>query len=398
MPSSLPRVLTVDALRGASILWVVLFHFWADTCPMPGPEVAAPAVLGALQHGNVANAFVKAATAWVGLPSIRIDLFLLVTGLVLMMGRPQPAGAFVKRRARAVLPNYWLGSLLAAAVLVVLAGLRAWAAGGSLGAEIASGTRLAGAPYRFEPLDLLRSLVILGRFESARTMLVVAPSLWYVVLVMQAYVLFVPLRWLLEKTGRAFFFLVCLIATWGGRALVFEFNPLPAFGPNATVIDFLPFHLAPVALGMVMARSIPRWAERPGRGAALALLAPALLLLLGAIWMSRDANNPGALAGVIGPILPVSIALPALWVSVRAGLAVPGLNRMLAWAGQHSLSILVVQDLLRFTIGTMLTGGIALRAVVWPLMPVYVAASLLFVRAWDPLARRVADRCWPERS
>ena len=148
--------MTVDALRGASILWVVLFHFWADTCPMPGPEVAAPAVLGALQHGNVANAFVKAATAWVGLPSIRIDLFLLVTGLVLMMGRPQPAGAFVKRRARAVLPNYWLGSLLAAAVLVVLAGLRAWAAGGSLGAEIASGTRLAGAPYHFEPLDLLR--------------------------------------------------------------------------------------------------------------------------------------------------------------------------------------------------------------------------------------------------
>lgn len=387
----------MDALRGLSILWVALFHFWVDTRPMPGAEAAAPAVVEALRHGDLVNTVAKAATAFIGLPSIRVDLFLLVTGLVLMMGQAQPAGAFLRRRARAILPNYWLGSLLAAAALVALALLRAWAMGGPLSTEIARGTRLAGAPYRFEPLDLLRSLVVLGRFESARTMQVVAPSLWYVTLVMQAYVLFVPLRWLLEKIGRAGFFLACVVGTWGGRALVFAFDPLPTFGPNATVIDFLPFHLASFALGMVMARSITRWTERPGRKAALALTTPALLLLLGAIWMSRDANRPGTLIGVIGPILPLSLALPALWVIVRAGLAVPGLSRMLMWAGRHSLPILVVQDVMRFAIGTMLAARLALGGFFWPLMPVYLGASLLLARAWDPLPRIAADRWWPVR-
>jgi hypothetical protein len=241
----------------------------------------------------------------------------------------------------------------------------------------------------------LRSILVLGRFEDARTMQVVAPSLWYLALVMQACVLFVPLRWLLTKTGRASFFLVCLIATWVCRALVFAFNPLPGFGPNATVIDFLPCHLAPFALGMIAAPSIVRWHERPGRKVALTLLAPALLLLLGAIWMSHGANNPATLAGVIGPILPLSLALPALWVIVRAGLAVPGLAWVLVWAGRHSLSLLVVQDVMRFTTGTLATAGVALGSYLWPLMPVYLGIGLLLARAWDPFPRKVADWCWP---
>jgi len=392
------RLLIVDALRGISILWVAVFHLWVDIRPMPGTEVGARAVAETLRGGDVASALVKAATAFAGLPSFRVDLFLFVTGLVLMMGQAQPAGVFLRRRARAILPNYWLGSLVGAAVLVALAVLRASVAGTPLAGEIAYGTRLARVAYHFEPLDILRSLLVVGRFESARMMQVIAPSLWYVALVMQAYVLFLSMRWLLERIGRAPFFLVCLAAMLCGRALVFRFNLLPTFDANATVIYFVPFRLAPLALGMVAAGWVARLRSGPGRRAALALLVPAVCLLLGAIWGSGGANRPGTLAGVIGPILPLSFALPAIWVIAAASLTVPGLGRLLLWAGRHSLSILVVQDVLRFTVGTLVAFGLGLGPYVWPLIPAYVGASLLLARAWDALQRRIADRFWPTRG
>ena len=189
--------------------------------------------------------------------------------------------------------------------------------------------------------------------------------------------------------------LIALAVTWCARALVFRFDPLPGFGPYAAVIDLVPFHLAPLAAGMVAAAWTPRLKGLPTRGTALALIVPAALLLLSAVWGSRDANRPGTLAGILGPIVPLSLGLPAIWVIATTACASPGLGRLLAWAGRHSLSVLVVQDALRLTVGTLLALGIGLGRYVWPLIPVYLAASLLLARAWDPLQRWIAESLWP---
>jgi hypothetical protein len=78
----------------------------------------------------------------IGLPGYRLDVLLLVTGLVLCLARPVPARRFLARRARSILPNYWLGSLVAATVLVLLASLRAMVIDTPSAHELRDGMRL----------------------------------------------------------------------------------------------------------------------------------------------------------------------------------------------------------------------------------------------------------------
>ena len=44
----MPRLGTLDALRGLTILWVVVMHFAADTRGLPAAEVAPGVIASAL--------------------------------------------------------------------------------------------------------------------------------------------------------------------------------------------------------------------------------------------------------------------------------------------------------------------------------------------------------------
>jgi peptidoglycan/LPS O-acetylase OafA/YrhL len=402
-PSALPSthagaLPVVDLLRGISILWVTLFHFYVDTRGVPGLEVGARACLSSLRSGDVACAVGCAANALVARPAFRIDLFLFVTGLVLMLRPAAPASAFVARRMRSVLPSYWLSSLLALAVIVILAGLRAAVTGGSFAVELHQGSLLAGEPYRLEVLDLVRSLSLVGRFQSPRTMQVIAPSMWYVVLVLQAYCVFPALRAFLSRAGPIQFFLAIVALTWLGRWLVFRHAPFASFDPNATVLYFIPFRLAPLAAGMVASRWAAGLRAVPTRGQALALVGPSLALVLAAVWASSEVNTPGTALGAIGPVATLLPALPGFWMASAAAGTVPGLRRVLTWAGRHSISILAVQDPLRFMVGTAVTLHGTLTLWTWWLTPAYLAASLFFAWVWAPWPAWVGARLWGQSS
>ena len=391
------RVGTIDSIRGITILWITAFHLYVDTRGLPGAEASPSAIGDMLASGQLGRALAQLASALVALPAYRLDLFLFVSGVVLTLGPARGARAFFRRRARAVLPNYWLGSVMVCVTLVCLAMVRAWLTGGDFQQELQTGSMLATTAYRFEPLDLLRSLSILGRFEDQRTMQVVAPSLWYVILVMQAYVVFPVLKRGLDRVGAVPFFVGCLGATWLGRWLVFQCEPLQRFDANATVLYFIPFRLAPLALGMSVATSIGRL-DPAGRLSRPMLAAPALAVVMMTIWMSDAANRPGTLAGILGPILPMMIGLPALWILASAALRVPGLQTLLPWVGQRSLSMLVVQDVLRLFVGTALSLGASLAQYTWILMPVFLAAVSGLASIWHPLPERLGRRLWPNEA
>jgi len=391
-PTMLPAI---DVLRGITMLWVTLFHLFADTRGVPGAELYASRCLSALRSGDLGAAWATAANALAAVPSFRVDLFLFVTGLVLMLRPPSGAAAFLRRRMRAVLPSYWLGSLFVLAVVVGLAGLRAGVVGSAFGAELQRGSLLSRAPYRLEPLDMIWSFSIVGRFQGLRTMQLIAPSMWYVVLVLQAYCVFPALRALLARLGPVWFFLGIIGVTCLGRWLVFRYDPFPSFGPNAAVMYLLPFRLAPLAVGMVAARWATSLRVMPGRGVSLGLAGPAILLVLAMVWASDEVNAPETILGVVGPVATLIPALPGFWIMAAAGSAVPGLRRVLAWAGRHSISILIAQDALRFVVGTAMTLGGKLGGITWWLVPPYLAASLLVAWVWSPLPTWVTDRVWP---
>jgi len=305
------------------------------------------------------------------------------------------AAEFVRRRTRDVLPNYWLGSLLVAALLVLLAALRSAVSHTPFGEEVHLGTRLARAPYRFEVLDVARSLSVVGRFQDARTFQVVAPSMWYVMLLLQTYLLFPGLRRLHDRLGRARFLCVVLLFTWVARAWVFRFDPLPSFGPNPTVLYWIPFRLAPVALGMVSSGLLARLPAARGALASCALAPVATGWLVITFWLAAPANRPGTVAGVVGPVAPLVLGLPALWWIADAVRRAPIVGPVTRWAGRHSLSVLVMQDALRLTVGTWetLVGELGRRF--WPLLVPYLVLAVALARAWDPLVLRLRERWWP---
>lgn len=388
----------MDVLRGMTILWITLFHFYVDTHGPVGANASPRRFVTALAHADLGGAVMVAARALVGIPGYRVDIFLFVSGLVLALGRPIPTPLFYRRRAHSILPNYWLGSGAAFLVLAGLALLRAILLGGRFTEELHVGSRLAGGPYAFEWLDLLRSASVLGRFESPRAMQVVAPSLWYVVLLLQLYLVFPLLRASMRRLGAWWFLAAAAAVTWGGRAAVFRHPFLPGFDAPPTVTYFIPFRLLAPAVGMVAAR----WADRlavPPRRRLLLLLSPfaAAGVLVGA-WLSRRMNTPGTWAGLLGGALPLAVCLPALWLLASAAGRVGRLRDLLSWAGRHSLSLLVAQDLLRLGVGTLLVFRGGLADLTWPLAPVYLALALLVARAWHPLPQAVANRLAPLRT
>lgn len=340
---------TIDIVRGLTILWVTALHFYLDTRGVPGPDVASGAAAWtAVTSGRIIEAGAVALRSVVGLPGFRLDLLLGVTALVASLGTVVPARVFYRRRLRAILPQYWLGSLAVLVVLLACAWLRSVMGSSSLADEVAQGTRLAGEPYRFYWADVIRSVSVVGRLADQRAMQVVAPSLWYLVLVGQLLLVFPWLRRLHQRVGTTAFLLVSLCVTWVGRVGVFAVDPLPGFDANATVICFLPFRLIAPAIGMALATplvGVLRSAE-PARVPVVMramMTAAAVPALLTATWLGVGMNDPETWSGVLGPVPPLILALPAmLWLAFLA----QGWSRtgaVLQWAGTHSLSILVVR-------------------------------------------------------
>ena len=396
--SSRARVAAIDILRGITVLWVAAMHFYIDTRGVPGPDATASAAWAAASAGRFADLAAIVARSMVGLPGFRLDILLFVTGLVLSMSRPSTARNFAWRRARSILPNYWLGSLLVAGWLLALAGLRAFLYDSPFDVERHHGTLLAHAPYVFEWGDLLRSLSVVGRFGDPRTMQVVAPSLWYLVLVAQVYVVFPAMRRLMVRLGAVRFLLAATAFTCVARALAFSVPLVPTFDPNATVICFLPFRLFSPALGMVAAGWMDRISWQPRSAIVAAAAVGGGGLLLAASWLGAQMNEPGTWLGVFGPILPLTASLPGLWAAVVLTLRWRPACVALAWTGHRSLSALVVQDVLRFATGTMLVlvGGPLVASTTWWALLFYLGAVMVLTALWDPIQRAATDRWWPQ--
>jgi peptidoglycan/LPS O-acetylase OafA/YrhL len=378
------RVEAIDVLRGITILWITAFHFYVDTRGDAG-DVSLAVVREAAARGDTGRLIELAGRTLIALPSYRLDVLLFVTGLVLSLSRVSPVLEFWKRRARAVLPNYWMGSLAAALVLVALGVLRAAVKGTPLDAEISDGTLLGRGPYHFEWTDILVSMSVVGRLTSDRAMQVMAPSMWYVLLVLQLYLLFPALGWLYRRTGPWPFLVLCTAAMFAGRWLVLEGWTLPGFSVASTLLFCLPLRLFAPALGMVAAGYVDRLpALRPRTLGALVL--PALAVLLFSIWF----GGPMSHYSVWGCVLPLIVGLPPLWIIASSAQQVPRAGAILTWVGAHSVSLLVVQDLMRLGTGTAIAFWGRPDAVTWYAMPAYVAAAVALTPLWHTVPAAVA--------
>jgi hypothetical protein len=225
---------------------------------------------------------------------------------------------------------------------------------------------------------------------------VVSPSLWYIALVAQFYLAYPLMRWLFERLGTPAFLAVCTIAMLAVRLAALGGAPLGPFDAASALAAFLPFRLLSPALGMVAAPWFRAHGERLHRTLSpTPMLAVATVLLLLSGWIGSMLIPPVALLTILGPSLAVVPAVAGLWVVAAWALAHPAAGRLLTWAGQSSLGLLVIQDALRFVVGTVQSLGVSLAPWLWWLLPVYVAVALLLTRWWTPVVRGVTDALWP---
>jgi hypothetical protein len=180
------------------------------------------------------------------------------------------------------------------------------------------------------------------------------------------------------------------------RVIVLSGHGPAAFDSSSALASFLPFRLLSPALGMAVApwflRNAAILAAVPH---TLPAIGVALLLLLVGGWLGAALVPPVALVAVIGPSLAVPPIVMGLWVVAGWALARPTIGRLLVWAGQTSLALLVVQDALRFGVGTAQTMGLALAPWVWPLLPLYLSLALGLTWCWARISRGFADFIWP---
>ncbi len=392
-PATATRLQAVDILRGLTILWIAAFHFYVDTRGAAG-DLSLPLFREAYARGDLAALVDLAARTLVALPSYRLDVLLFITGLVLSFSRQPGVLAFWKQRARAVMPNYWLGSLAAVALLVIFAFVRASVKGTPVEAEISDGTLLARGPYHFAWSDIALSLSVAGRMSSQNAMQVMAPSLWYVLLVMQLYLMFPALKWLLARLGPWVFLAACTVVMYALRSHVIAGNTLPGFDINSTLLYCVPARLVAPALGMVAALYIDWLDVRPSRRVAALLAAPALAVVIWSIWFGRPAREPSAW----GATAPLLAGVPALWFLSASVSHLERTAAVLTWVGARSMSLLVVQDFLRLMTGT----GIALFGrpddITWYAMPVYLAAAVALTPLWHRVPESVSSWIFRRRA
>ena len=269
------RIVAIDVVRGLAILWVILYHLWTDVNSFHVGTVssrfhAVPDAIADRDPVGTAEAIFHAVlrVGYLGVP-----LFMILSGLSLTLAAHRrefdlrSAPGFLRRRFRRVLVPYWFGW---AYTVVCFALIALWQViqFGRFGfwhywwegtftiphraAEVVSNPLAAGNSWA--------GLLLVPRILRDQWQFAPEGSLWFVLLIVQYYLLFPFLLVALRRVGAALFLTATLVVT------LVSLNLILAIDGNLSrlhrVLDMgAPFRLFEFGLGMTAGYLL---ASRPG--------------------------------------------------------------------------------------------------------------------------------------
>lgn len=355
------RLLWFDALRGLAMLWIVFYHFIADTGRLGGFVLSNPAHL----LGTINNA------VWIfgSLGAQGVHMFIVLSGAGLAYAwsrKKMSVSDFYRRHFRRLLIPYYISMMGLFLAWLVLAFMRAEHGSGNIAAEFINGARIGGGPFTVDIGQILNMFLVMPRMYFMPY-----TSAWFVALLVQLYIFFPFLARLMDRLGRWRFWWMCFGISIFFTTL-FRFSPVAPWVPPASIFGLA--RLSEFALGMVF-------------GWRLASIQPTK-------WWRWSALALGAwLIGTFFPIneLPqILIAMSATVMAVPVAGALAGFS-WLTWIGRRSLEVFLIHDLVRFAYSSWPIAGSWLTQ--WPLGFLFYAGaiailSLGFVRINNVIMKR----------
>jgi peptidoglycan/LPS O-acetylase OafA/YrhL len=397
------RILAIDIVRGFAILWVVLYHLWSDvrypnTRDVPATFRFVPHQLGA---GDIPGAASALLDAFLRVGYLGVPLFMILSGLSLTltaMRRDMTVRAtpnFLYRRLRRVMIPYWFGFLYTIAFAAVLA-LLEWQRHGGHG----YGWFLTNGDIQINKNQLIAGGLLIPRFWKSAWQFAPEGSLWFVLLIVQYYLLFPFLLPLLKRVGPWLFLAIMFAITF------FALNAVVAVdgslkNADSWVQTLAPFRIFEFGIGMVTGylmatrpKLLLEYTRAPIDIASMVLLG--LLLFIGASMIDVDS---GDLITFQEPMLALGLTLIflPLIVKVPGRLEVSTIGRAFAWVGLISYTVLIINEPLRSVTHTLRAEHAAVGWRVLWIGVVYMPLTLLLAR---PLAvfLRLVDREPPAES
>jgi peptidoglycan/LPS O-acetylase OafA/YrhL len=348
------RLIAIDIVRGFAICWVVLYHVWTDLRypnVYPAQGDAFRAAGNRLLDGDVIGAVTGAINAFLRVGYLGVPLFMMLSGLSLTLsamrrgGHPEWTG-FMRRRLRRVMVPYWFGFAATVAFAAVLAAVQWQRHGGDF---LSTYVRHGDIPL--DGGQLAAGALVLPRVWRDEWQFAPEGSLWFVLVIVQYYLLFPLLLPLLRRLGPVVFAALTLVVTWGALAAMTAISgDLQQHGTWVEMTS--PFRLFEFGAGMALGWAIATGAGREGMRP---LVAPVLAVAGGALFVAACMIDADArwTASVQGPAIVLAFVLVfgpmLLGRRESAGMALRGL----AAVGVVSYTVLIVSEPLRSVTHTM---------------------------------------------
>ncbi len=344
------RLITIDILRGLAILWVVLYHIWGVSAAgfdfIPSPRVYEQRFWERLTAGELLPAATAFTDLFFRVGNNGVTVFMILSGVSLTMSamrsrRPLSARSFYPTRLRRVLIPYWVAWAL---YIATLAGVGWYETRMNGGAFMHNFQYLATA--KVMEWDFARAgLLLVPRGLRAQYLFAPAPTMWFVLLLVQYYLLFPLLMPLLRRVKPVAFASLCLSVSVGSSAwLIWAYGSIGARGHWWSA--WFPFRFFEFGIGMAIGYAMvayPATLRRtfPGAPAFVALIALGVGLHTWGGWLDDGSgywNSFGyqlVTAGFALLVLALIVARPGAILTSRP-------LRLMAFVGTISYPVLIV--------------------------------------------------------
>lgn len=342
------RLASIDILRGFAILWVLAYHLWTDL-RFPNvyvePRDAFREVWRQIEAADLHQALAAACEAFLRVGYMGVPLFMILSGVSLTLAalsRDETTEAVARqlpRRLRRVLTPYWTGFAITVAFAAALA-LVQWQrhGAGSYADYFRNGD------INMHADQLVVGALLVPRIWRETWQFAPEGSLWFVLVVVQYYLLFPVALRALRSAGPILVGGAAMAVTTIALALmVTAAGNLQEY--RSWVEMGIPFRLSEFGLGMAVG-----WAVASSRtfGACVRWGAAALgtVVFITGCLITYDDGYGSALHW---PLISTGLALvTASFVLGERGFidaSIPG--RVFAWIGVTSLALLIVNEPLR---------------------------------------------------